>query len=81
MNKEIELANRKSNASGEIVAVGQDYKKDFVLKEMIPKKNAIKHNSRTCYIHDLEYYDITYNCIGISVKDLKSFQLANSETG
>lgn len=70
MNKEIELANRKSNASGEIVAVGQDYKKDFVLKEMIPKKNAIKHNSRTCYIHDLEYYDITYNCIGISVKDL-----------
>lgn len=38
MNKEIELANRKSNASGEIVAVGQDYKKDFVLKEMIPKK-------------------------------------------
>lgn len=70
MSGENDLANRKSNASGDIIEVGQEYRKKFVLQKIIPNKNAVKHNNRTCHIHDLEYYDITYNCIGISVRDL-----------
>lgn len=70
MSGENDLANRKSNASGDIIEVGQEYRKKFVLQKIIPNKNAVKHNNRTCHIHDLEYYDITYNCIGISVNGL-----------
>lgn len=65
-----ELANRKNNASGDIVEAGQNYRKNYVLNNVIPEKNARKHNTRTCHIHDLEFYDITYNCIGVSVSDL-----------
>lgn len=68
--KKNELANRKRNASVEIVELGQDYKKKYLLEHVIPKINSRKHKERTCHIHDLEYYDVTYNCIGISVKDL-----------
>ncbi len=68
--KFIELANRKKNASGEIVDVGQDYKKSDVLNHVVPEKYKMNHINRTCHIHDLEYYDVTYNCIGISVSNL-----------
>lgn len=68
--KKNELANRKRNASVEIVELGQDYKKEYLLEHVIPKINSQKHKERICHIHDLEYYDVTYNCIGISVKDL-----------
>lgn len=70
MVKLIDLANRKNNASGEIVEAGQNYRKNYVLNNVIPEKYARKHNNRTCHIHDLECYDITYNCIGVSVSDL-----------
>jgi len=70
MNKMIDLANRKHNALGEIVEAGQNYRKNYVLNNVIPSKNARKHNTRTCHIHDLECYDVTYNCIGVSVADL-----------
>ena len=79
MNKLIDLANRKRNATGEVFQAGQDSRKNYILNNIVPKKNAMKHKNRTCHIHDLEYYDITYNCIGISVDDLignhsRSFQ-------
>lgn len=70
MIKLIELANRKNNASGNIVEAGQNYRKNYVLNNVIPEKNVRKHNTRTCHIHDLECYDITYNCIGVAVSDL-----------
>lgn len=70
MVKLIDLANRNNNASGEIVDAGQNYRKNYVLNNVIPEKNARKHNTRTCHIHDLECYDITYNCIGLAVTDL-----------
>lgn len=70
MVKLVDLANRKNNASGDIVEAGQSYRKNYVLNNVVPEKNARKHNTRTCHIHDLECYDITYNCIGISVSDL-----------
>lgn len=70
MVKLIDLANRKNNASGDIVEAGQNYRKNYVLNNVIPEKYARKHNTCTCHIHDLEYYDITYNCIGVTVSDL-----------
>lgn len=68
--RKTELANRKRNASGEIVELGQSYKKNYLLENVIPEKNSRQHKQRLCHIHDLEHYDITYNCIGVSVKNL-----------
>lgn len=70
MKRVIDLANRKRNAAGEILEAGQNFKKNDILSNLVPEKYAGKHNSRTCHIHDLEYYNITYNCMGISVKDM-----------
>lgn len=70
MMKAIDLANRKRNAAGEILEAGQDSKKNEILRNIVPKRYAEKHNSRTCHIHDLEYYNIIYNCLGISVKNM-----------
>lgn len=70
MVKLFDLANRKNNASGDIVEAGQNYRKNYLLNNVIPEKNARKHNTRICHIHDLEFYDITYNCVGLSVLDL-----------
>lgn len=69
MNKMIDLANRKRNAAGEVVEAGQNFRKNYILGR-IPEKYARKHNTRTCHIHDLEYYNLMYNCIGVSVPDL-----------
>ena len=69
MNKINDLANRKKNASGEIIEAGQNSWKNYVL-DSIPSKYARKHITRTCHIHDLEYYYLMYNCIGVSVYDL-----------
>lgn len=70
MRREIDLANRKMNATGIVFEAGQDYKKNYILNNVVPEMYARKHNNRLCHIHDLEYYDITYNCIGISVSDI-----------
>lgn len=70
MKRVIDLANRKRNAAGVISEAGQESKKNEVLSSIVPKRYAQKHNSRTCHIHDLEYYNIVYNCLGISVKDM-----------
>lgn len=70
MKRVIDLANRKRNAAGEILEAGQDSKKNDILSNIVPKRYAEKHNSCTCHIHDLEYYNITYNCMGISVKNM-----------
>ena len=70
MNKTIDLANRKRNAAGEVVEDGQNFRKKYVLDNLVPGKYARKHNTRTCHIHDLEFYNLMYNCIGVSVYDL-----------
>lgn len=69
-NKVIDLANRKMNTAGVVSEAGQNARKKYILDHIVPEKNAKKHKSRTCHIHDLECYDITYNCLGISVKDM-----------
>lgn len=79
MKKTVELANWKKNASGKVVEAGQDFRKNDMLNYVIPEQYAKRHRTCATHIHDLEYYDITYNCIGISVRDLvgsrnRSFQ-------
>lgn len=70
MNKHLDLANRNNNAVGAIAAIGQDFHKDYLLDSVIPKINAQKHRECLCHIHDLEFYDLTYNCIGVHVSDM-----------
>ena len=64
-----DLANRTSNASGVIVDWGQQRKKDAIL-HAIPARFAKKHEECTIHIHDLEFYDVVYNCLGVHVRDL-----------
>ena len=68
MNKD--LANCLSNASQYIVKAGEDSIKKQLINEIIPLKAAKNHKNRTVHIHDFEFYSISYNCIGISVKSL-----------
>lgn len=70
MNKHLDLANRSNNATGAVVAIGQELHQEYLLNSVIPKINAQKHRDRLCHIHDLEFYDLTYNCIGLHVSDL-----------
>ena len=64
-----DLANRASNSSGSIVGLGQKIKKEAILSS-IPERFAAKHRSCTIHIHDLEFYDVVYNCLGVHVADL-----------
>ncbi len=77
MNNISELANRKRNAAGEIVDAGQIFRKNYILDSVIPQKYSTKHRNRTLHIHDLEFYDISYNCLGVSVSDLVGNQTQN----
>ena len=77
MNNISELANRKRNAAGEIVDAGQIFRKNYILDSVISKKYSTKHRNRTLHIHDLEFYDISYNCLGVSVSDLVGNQTEN----
>lgn len=75
MKKELyfrNLANSGKNASNSIVKAGEESEKRRVL-EMIPKRCRNAHDCRLIHIHDLEFYDITYNCIGLNVADLIGF--------
>lgn len=65
-----EQANIQKNATGNIVAVGERGCKQSVLRGVIPEKYAKLHEQGYIHIHDLEFYEKTYNCIGLSVGDL-----------
>ena len=65
-----DLANSTGNAAGAIVKVGEETVKKHLLDSVIPPKASQNHRNRTVHIHDMEYYSITYNCIGIRVADL-----------
>ena len=64
-----DLANCFSNSSEQIVSIGEKDKKKSVL-ENLPAFIKEMHENRTCWIHDLEFYDITYNCIGVNPSQL-----------
>ena len=64
------LANLNECCVEKIVTLGTKHKKDYILSNIIPESLSQYHNKRSFWIHDLEFYDTTYNCIGISAKDL-----------
>ncbi len=65
-----ELANSMENAAGVIVKKGEEVEKHHLLENVINPKFAKNHLQKRVHIHDLEYYSITYNCIGVHVSDL-----------
>lgn len=65
-----ELANSVLNAAGKIVKLGEDAQKKNLLDNIIPAYASKNHRTRTVHIHDLEFFDITYNCIGLNVYNL-----------
>lgn len=65
-----DLANSTGNAAGAIVKAGEEFVKKQLLDSVIPAKASQNHRNRTVHIHDMEYYSITYNCIGIRAGDL-----------
>lgn len=69
MNKDRELANSTGNASEAIVESGEKTKKQFILNSL-PLQFAELHRSQSIHIHDLEFYDVTYNCIGLDAASL-----------
>lgn len=66
---ERELANCEANASSRIVQLGEQEKKSH-LASVIPSWLYEKHEKCQFHIHDMEFYDITYNCIGLNPSDL-----------
>ena len=66
---ERELANCEENASSRIIQLGEQVKKSR-LSSVIPPWLYEKHEKCQFHIHDMEFYDITYNCIGVNPSDL-----------
>lgn len=64
------LANVNESVMGEIISHGVKAKKEHIIKNIIPRKLAQNHIKRRYWIHDLEFFDTTYNCIGVSVSSL-----------
>ena len=64
------LANSNMNASGVVVKAGEDSEKKRILLSVVPEKDRMAHESKLIHMHDLEFYDTTYNCIGINVAKL-----------
>lgn len=72
-------ANVRRNASGIVCMRGQETIKKEILSETIPDELSKLHKECTYHIHDLEFYGITYNCIGLSVKDMVKEQTIGFE--
>lgn len=71
MNKLIkssDLTNCAENASAVILDIGSQQKKAELMK-IIPTDLYNDHQKGIIHIHDMEFYDVTYNCIGIKVSD------------
>lgn len=64
------LANKNNNVIGELIDYGTKFKKEYILNSVLPKNLAQNHIQRKYWIHDLEFFDNTYNCIGINVSNL-----------
>ena len=67
---EKELANYQDNATQRIVKAGEDKLKQELLDSEIPEFAVCNHKNKAVHIHDLEFYSISHNCIGIRVQHL-----------
>ncbi len=60
------LANRADTASGVFAEAGKRAIIENLFSNVIPDVNVNEHRNCTSHIHDLEYYNISHNCIGVS---------------
>lgn len=70
LNRNREIANSNKCVSGEIVGIGEEVNKEYILNNIILDDLALGHKNREYWIHDLEFYELSYNCIGISALDI-----------
>ena len=70
LNRNREIANSNKCVSGEIVGIGEEVNKEYILNNIILDDLALGHKNRAYWIHDLEFYELAYNCIGISALDI-----------
>jgi len=64
------LANCDSNATNELISWGVKAKIEGLKKDVIPAMHMTQHENCRVHMHDLEYYDVSYNCIGLDVEGL-----------
>ena len=65
-------AARISNAAHSIMEIGANQLKESALSTLAAScpSAVANHRACRCHLHDLEYSNITYNCIGMSVGTL-----------
>ncbi|MBU5294775.1 DUF3029 family protein [Anaerosalibacter bizertensis] len=64
------LANLNNNVMSKLLEKGIIFEKERILNDVIPNELSYYHNKRLFWIHDLEFYDSTYNCIGVEPNNL-----------
>lgn len=64
-----DLANCMDGPISQVACLGASTRKRMV-REGIPDKLGEYFDQRSFWIHDMEYYDLTYNCLGINPSHL-----------
>lgn len=64
-----DLANCTDSAITQIIHLGEKTKKEE-LSAIMPKELLEMHQNCRVHIHDMEFYDSAYNCIGINPSEL-----------
>lgn len=72
------LANNNNNASYKILKYGVEYKKNKI-KELYSKEVFNANLEKYIHIHDSEYSDISYNCLGVNYKKRLEEFIKNSK--
>lgn len=64
-----ENANIKGNEPmAQIHRVASETNKEFVLDYLLDKKWSKLHRTKWLHIHDLDFYELTYNCLQVDLK-------------
>lgn len=70
MKNTVYQANHSNNPVSILISCAQKNRKENILNNIVSDTLKEYHENRTIHLHDLEFYDIAYNCIGVSVSDL-----------
>lgn len=70
MTHSVHQANHSNSPVTSLITYAQNQRKEEILHNMVPQTLRQYHEECTLHLHALEYYDLTYNCIGVSVQDL-----------
>ena len=74
--REISKETNKDNANtllspaSKMAQIAEAVNKFYVLNQIVPPDIAEAHRSGKIYIHDLGFYQITYNCLNFAVSEL-----------